>query len=536
MVDPSRFALTPRANIPRAVFLQEHQLKTTLDVDYLVPIYCDEALPGDMYEGSVQLLARLQPLLFPLMDHVTLETFFFSVPMRLLWKNFKKFMGEQASPSDSISYTIPQVVSAANGFPVGSIYDYFELPTVGQIAGGATKSVNSLPLRAYNFIWHEWFRHQDLQDYQWAAGTTDGDGPDNVATFALLKRNKQHDYFTSALPWPLKGGVNVTLPLAGNANVLGIAVDSTPTGATSGPPGNQYKEADATTGADWDAYFAPDVTNATVIRANTARDKPVIYADLSSATGASINALRLAFASQVYLERDARGGTRYAESLVTHWGVHAQDFRLQRPEYIGGGKSAFQTSAIPQTSKSEASNPLGTLAGQSMVSDQHHFRAHVMEHSYIIGLVNVRGQITYQQGLRRMWTRSTRFDFADPAFADLGEQAIRVDEIYAKGNADDDDVWGYQERYAEYRHHPSAVTGLFKGTSASNIDTWHLAEEFGSKPELNDDFIPCNTPMSRALAAGSSANGMQVIMDTAWRVRLTRNLPVYAIPGTLGRF
>lgn len=541
-VDPSHFAMVPRSDVPRSVFKTEHTVKTTFDVDYLIPIHVDEVLPGDIHDGDLTVFARLNNLIFPLMDNLTVETFFFFVPCRLVWDNWKKFMGEQANPSDSISYTIPQLVSPTNGFIVGGLADQFGLPTVGQLTAGGTVSVNALPFRAYNLIFNEWFRDQNLMN---SVPVPKGDGPDNIADYNREKRCKKHDYFTSALPWPLKGGVEV--PVIGSGTAV---VKTSPTDLYTGSHDALHflniSGATPTAGLNLATYGADPRT---IGQADTATSPPGagsrlypanLYADLSTAGGSTINAMRLAVATQQFLEKDARGGTRYTELLKNHFGVHPEDARLQRPEYIGGGKSIIQTQAIPQTSATGitgGTSPQGALTGQATIAGRHRFKYHATEHGYIIGLVNVTGDVTYQQGLNKMWSRQTRFDFYWPTFAHLGEQALYRREIFARGDANDTIVFGYQERWAEYRYRPSRIAGLFKSTSTGNIDDWHLAEQFAAvpPPSLNATFIRQNTPMSRALAAGTQANGVQILWDSVFNIRCTRPIPTYSVPG-LTRF
>lgn len=527
--------MIPRGDVPRSTFVTTHSLKSTFDVDYLVPILVEEVLPADVHQGQVTIFARLSNLLFPMMDQVWLETFFFFVPCRLLWDNWKKMMGERTNPSDSISYTVPQATQAAGGAPVGSLMDYMGIPTVGQVAGGAVINVNALPFRAYQLIYNEWFRDENLQDSVYF-GT--GNGPDSGGTYVLLKRNKKPDYFTSALPWPLKGGVDVTMPLSGLAPVKGIAAlnSYSPTGGA--PAASRQTSHEAVSG--WSQYYNTNNANI-VIRGdyNGVDNSPFIFADMSTATGATINAIRTAIQTQSLLERDARSGTRYTELLRAHFGVTPEDARLQRPEYIGGGRTPVQTQAIPQTSATGltgGTSPQGALSAQATIADQHSFSYNATEHGFIIGLVNVTGEVTYQQGLRRMWTRQTRLDHYWPSFAHLGEQSIRNDELYARGDANDALTFGYQERWAEYRDRPSMVTGLFKSTSAGTIDPWHIAQKFTSLPTLNTTFITQATPITRAMAAGAAANGMHVLFDSVFKIKSTRPLPMYSVPGFSDRF
>lgn len=534
-VDPSHFAMVPRNDVPRSTFATQHTVKTTMNVDYLYPIHVDEVLPGDVHDGSLTVFARLANLIFPLMDNLTVETFFFFVPNRLVWNNWQKFMGEQANPGDSISYTIPQLVSPSGGFIVGGLADAFGLPTVGQVQASATISVSALPFRAYNLIYNEWFRDENLQN---SVSVPKTDGPDSIASYNLEKRGKRHDYFTSCLPWPQKGS-DVVLPVGGQATVKTSAIDLL-TGAQ--PIGMRLRGYSTGTNAAANYLSAASVAGLGIIASNTPTPAEAgtplypanLYADLSTATGATVNAMRLSVATQQFLEKDARGGTRYTELLRNHFGVTPEDARLQRPEYIGGGRSTIQTQAIPQTSATvSGQTPLGTLTGQAVMADQHRFKYHATEHGYIIGLVNITGDITYQQGLHKMWTRQTRYDFYWPTFAHLGEQAVLNREIYCRGDANDTLTFGYQERWAEYRYRPSRIQGLFKSTSSGNIDEWHLAEQFKSLPTLNATFIRQATPADRVLAAGAQANNMQILWDCVFNIKTTRPIPTYSVPGLL---
>nr|AOV86347.1 putative capsid VP1 [uncultured virus] len=526
--------MVPRAEVPRSTFVTRHSRKVTFDGGFLIPFFVDEILPGDVHKGRVTIFARLATMLFPLMDNVTLETFFFFVPNRLLWSNWVRMMGEQTSPGDTIAYTTPQIVSPAGGFAVGGIFDYFGLPTVGQVTAGQTVTVNALPLRAYRLIYHEWFRDQDIDGGQLP---TSGDGPDVHTSYSVFRRRKRHDYFTSCRPWPLKGGVEVPLPISGQATVRGIGMLTAGTPTAGSPVGD---EAPGTPISGWSAYYAGGSANV-VFRATApaASADPLIYADLSTATGATLNALRLAIATQRLLEMDARGGTRYVEILYNQWGVDPEDWRLQRPEYVGGGRSSIQTSAIPQSSATNltgGSTALGTLAATGTFADQHEFSLYAREHGYLIGLVNVTADLTYQQGLHKMWSRQTRYDFYHPAFANLGEQAVLNQELYVTGtDATDTAVFGYQERWSEYRHRPSTITGLFRSTSAGTLEAWHAAQKFTAQPTLNGTFIEDNPPFSRVLAAGAAANGAQVLFDSVFDIASTRALPMYSVPG-LDRF
>lgn len=525
------FSQVPRADIQRSQFNRSHGYKTAFNSGYLIPVYVDEALPGDSFNMKMSHFARLSTPIVPFMDNLYLATFFFAVPYRLVWSNFKKFCGEQATTAASTNYTLP--VFTAYNPTAESLSDYMGIPPLG---GGATVSHVSLWHRAYNLIWNEWFRDQNLQD---SVVVDTDDGPDAIADYVLLKRGKRHDYFTSCLPWTSKNntGTAVAVGLAGNAPVTGIALDAA--NDWTATPASTFKDSKGTQGASLGTNWA-SLGGSTwmMTKGDEATSVPQIYADLSSVTGITINALRLAFQTQKMYERDARGGTRYREIVQSHFGVlDPNDSRLQRPEYLGGGVSPIMLTPVPQTSVTSGSSATGRLSAAGVgMSHGHGFVKSFSEHCLLIGLVCAYADLNYQQGLKRMFTRSTRLDMYWPALANIGEQAVLNQEIYLQGSAnptDDAATFGYQERFAEYRYGISQITGKMRSTYATPLDYWHLAQKFTSKPTLGSTFIQETPPIDRVVAVNTEP---QFFFDAYFDLKCARPMPTYSVPGLIDHF
>jgi hypothetical protein len=527
------FSKVPQADIPRSSFDRSHGIKTTFNSGYLVPVFAEEVLPGDTLHLSMTGFGRLATPIVPFMDNLFIDSFFFFVPNRLLWANWQKFNGEQDNPGDSTSFLVPQIVAPAGGYTEQSLSDYFGLPTK---VAGITHS--ALWHRAYNQIWNAWFRDENLQN---SVPKNVGDGPDASTDYVLLRRGKRHDYFTSSLPFAQKG-VGVQLPLGTSAPVR--------TGSDQGVPGSPVGLAyrlvsgsnftsvgtlQSINGAGGPTANAANLTYGGITDPAPTMYPSNLFADLSQATAATINSLRQAFQVQRMYERDARGGTRYTEIIRAHFGVMSPDARLQRPEYLGGGSSAININPIAQTAPTvTGQTPQGNLAAMGVYSMHGHgFNTSFTEHGVIIGMIAVRADLNYQQGMNRMWSRRTRFDFYWPALSHLGEQAVLNQEIYADGSANDLLTFGYQERYAEYRYKPSIITGQFRSNSAQPLDVWHLAQKFTALPALNSTFIQDTPPVARVIAVPSYP---ELLFDGYFKYRCARPMPTYSVPGLIDHF
>lgn len=528
------FDTVARLDIPRSLFDLSHGHKTTFDGGYLVPIFWDEALPGDSFSIRPTSLIRMTTPIVPFMDNIRASWFFFSVPKRLVWENWEDYItGSHNGKLGTTHTTIPQIVlSDSDLSTAGSIYDYFGLP-INQLGINKSISVSALPLRAYNLIYNEWFRDENL-----CAETVVnlGDTGDTFETFSLKKRGKRHDYFTSSLPFVQKGP-DVTLsaltsaPVIGNGTALGFTNGTTNFGVTC-----------ATNLSGWSGLFGKPVGDNTLtgnvaaqaaVGLTTDASKSGAIADLSDATLFTINSLREAFAVQHLLERDARGGTRYVESLLSHFGVQCPDFRLQRPEFLGGGTQDVQVTSIAQTSGTDTNSPQGNLAAVAKSVGRVDIRASFTEHCIVIGLLCLTCDLTYQKGLHRFWTKKERTEEYWREFANLGEQPVFEKEIYCDGSDTDNSVFGYQERYAEYRYKPSMITGKMRSSLSDSLDVWHLSQDFESAPSLSQDFIEENPPFKRVLAV---QNEPEWLCDIWFDYKALRPLPLFGEPSLLDHF
>lgn len=570
-----RFSDAPAMYMKRTKFDRSHVYKTTFNSGRLIPVFVDEVLPGDTTRMSVNYFARLATPIKPIMDNIYLDWFFFFVPNRLVWEHWQNFCFEQEDPDDSTDYVIPAVAATGNSDNayVGSLWDYFGLPvnTPGNLSG-----ISALPFRGVYLIWNEWFRDENLQKSvkiqkgdtnEVLDSTRSADQPSWVFTsgtsivpgLACPPRGKRHDYFTSALPWTQKGP-GVSIGLAGTASI----VDPTPStgyllhgsraqlaavsaygGDASGSGGKRTAQGNSSIsfsrpgGSDYSAIggFAGNSSDTTVLTAKPASDFLAndSYVDLDTSSIFTINSLRTAFQMQKFYERLARGGSRYTEVLRSFFGVVSPDARLQRPEFLGSFTKMVNVNPIAQTSATDNTSPQGNLSAYGVTAAKFHgFTKSFVEHGYIIGFVCARADLTYQQGINKMWLRSTVYDFYWPTFAHLGEQAIELREIYAQGSEADTTVFGYQERYAEYRYKPSQITGKFRSSVTSgNLDVWHLSQFFKNAPTLNEEFIMENPPIERIIAVPSEP---EFLLDIGFRYSTVRPMPMFGTPGLVDHF
>lgn len=547
--DNHLFSMIPRADIPRSSFNRTHGYKTTFDAGKLIPFYLDEVLPGDTFNCNATIFARLSTLMSPVMDNAYLDVFFFFVPNRLLWRHWKEFNGESILEGVQLKeYAVPQITyktlkKGATGNNQSSLIDYFGFPIQSVGDTEQTLSVSALPFRAYWKIYNDWFRDENLQP---CVNITTGEkltevtddierdmlGDDRAVDFTVATapmpffRGKRHDYFTSALPWPQKGP-GVDIPLTGN---VPIAVDSSV---------GWGKHPLVRTPDGYVTFHDPSSGN---IEFSGGPLEPSdfnipLFADLSDVSAVTINSLRQAFQLQKFYERDARGGSRYTEIIRSHFGVVSPDARLQRSEYLGGSSTPIDVNTVVQTSATATDSPQGNLSAFGVVGTRGSgFTKSFTEHGIVIGLLNVRTDLSYQQGINRMWSRRSRVDYYWPAFAHLGEQAIYNKEIFAQGSDADNEVFGYQERYAEYRYHPSIITGKLRSTDAQSLDSWHFGQKFENKPGLNAEFIEDHASINGIRRAVAVQDEPQFIADCYIRLKCARPMPVYSVPGLVDHF
>lgn len=530
------YAQVPHAEIRRAKFQRDFNLLTTMNEGDLVPIYLDEVLPADTFKINLNALVRMATPLYPVMDNAYMDFYFFFVPARLLWKHFQNLMGQNDSTfwAETTEYTTPVTTAPEGGWNVGTLADYFGIPT-----GVSGLKVNSLPFRAYAKVWNEWFRDENLQqpvtqsmDDTTTNGVNTGTNLSDAEAGGMpLKVCKYKDYFTSCLPSPQKSAEPVTIPLTGNAPIMGYqdkgrtspVVGDTKTFYTIGPTETGEKVQVGQIGADKDGLAMYWGKNGSLA---------YLGAELGNITGATINELRQAIAVQHIFERDARTGTRYKEILKGAWGVTSPDARLDRSEYIGGHRMPINVNQVIQTSSTDSTSPQGNTGAYSMTTLSRNMCTYsATEHGYVLGLAAIRVDHSYQQGLSRLWTRNTRFSYYDPMLANLGEQAVLNQEIYAQGKPQDEEVFGYQEAWADYRYRTNMVTSEMRSTYGQTLDAWHYADKYDKLPTLSSSWIKEGTENIDRTLAVQSSNSHQFICNFYYEQAWTRPMPIYSVPG-----